>query len=166
MVWLKSTKTNVTTEEEQATKQHEQLRLASQCYRLRQKAKHNANTLEHEPAVQLNDNEVLHRKAARKKTAASYYKRNQEMIRRKANDKYVKNYISNNGLDIYDAKFVPRRTKEVLALSKERGDRETLKRNVRIEENGNEGMSYLDLVKSIAVSMKAQCQQKRAKGTA
>ena len=67
MVQLKSTKVNVTTEEEQATKRREQLRLASQRYRLRcvqfnlfsflsysffrQKAKHNANTLEHEPFV-------------------------------------------------------------------------------------------------------------------
>ncbi|KAE9384046.1 hypothetical protein BT96DRAFT_1008476 [Gymnopus androsaceus JB14] len=166
MVQLKSTKTDIATKEEQATKRREQLRLASQRYRLRQKAKLNFNTLEHEPAAQLDDEEVLCRKAARKKTAASYYKRNQETIRRKANDKYVRNYIRNNGLDTYDARFVPRRTKEALALAREQGDRETLNRNVQIEENGDMGMGYLDLVRSIAVSMKAQREQRRAKGTA
>lgn len=75
-----------------------------------------------------------------------------------------RDYIKKNGIDHYDANFIPRRTKEALALSKK--EINTQKPKGRVEKDSNEGMSYSDLVKSFAASMKDQRQQKRAEGVA
>lgn len=71
-----------------------------------------------------------------------------------------RSYVKNNGINSYDASYIPRRTKEAVALSKKEGRAQ--KSDVPAKDSkGSEPMSYPDLVKSITASMKAQHQRKQ-----